>query len=185
MNRTAKAVLAVALLVVFSAPGRAQTPEKLTPLKVQVVFSEYEGEKKVANLPYTLLVNASEGKRGERSSIRVGVRVPISTQGKEGLTTQYLNVGTDIDANAESVGGVRYALTLNLRRSFLYSPSEKGDAQYVLPADQPVPMTPMFRHFEAEFRILCKDGETVETTWATDPVSGRVLKVDVTVNVVK
>lgn len=185
MDRTAKVVLATALLALFAIPGRAQEKATLTPLKVQVVFSEYEAEKKVANLPYALLVNAGEGKRGERSSIRVGVRVPISTQGKEGPTTQYLNVGTDIDATAEFVGEGRYALALNLRRSFIYSPSEKTGTQYALPADQPVPTTPMLRHFEAEFQILCRDGETVQTTWATDPVSGRTLKVDVTLNVVK
>jgi hypothetical protein len=33
--------------------------------------------------------------------------------------------------------------------------------------------------------VLARDGQTIQTTVATDPISGRTLKVDVSVNVVK
>ena len=44
----------------------------MTPLKVQVVVSRYDGEKKLASMPYTLLVNA--GDRDNRVTLRMGCR---------------------------------------------------------------------------------------------------------------
>ena len=182
MNRIGRAVAVVALLALVAAASPAQEKPKLVPLKVQVVFSEFEGERKVANLPYSLLANATEGARGERSSLRIGVRVPIRTQTKDGPATQYLDVGTYIDCIAEPYGEGKFALHLNVRRSFIYSPAGDKKSEE-LPAE--VEGTPIFRNFDADFRIILKDGETIQSMWATDPVSGRVLKVDVTLNVVK
>jgi hypothetical protein len=175
--------LFVVLALVIPA-ARAQEKKNYTPLKVQVVFSEFEGEKKVANLPYTLLVNAAEGPRGDPSKLRIGVRVPITTQTKDGPSTQYLNVGTDIDATAEFAAEGKFALYLNMRRSFIHPPGGDRGATDALGSER-VPLTPLFRHFDAELRLLLKDGETAQSVWATDPVSGRVLRVDVTLNVQK
>src|SRR5260370_22890647 len=43
--------------------GEKQTEVKkeITPVRVQVVFSEFEGEKKISSWPYTMLINAVEG----------------------------------------------------------------------------------------------------------------------------
>jgi hypothetical protein len=43
----------------------------------------------------------------------------------------------------------------------------------------------MFRSFRASFVPLLRDGQTVQYTAATDPVSGEVVKIDVTVTVLK
>lgn len=181
-----KLAVAFLLAVLLASAARAQEKEKAqVPVKVQVVFSEYEGEKKVATFPYTLLVSAAgELRRSDPSKIRVGVRVPIITQGKEGPVTQYLDVGSYIDARAAIQEDGKILLSLNLRRSFIYSPqAEKtGAGGFPVPTSDP---NPIFRNFESEVQLAFKDGETIQTNMATDPVSGRVLKVDVTLNVVK
>ena len=86
-------LIGIALIVLYSAPGlRAQTasaPEasdsaKLGPstgLKLQIVLSEYDGEKRVTSLTYSIPVSIENGKTGGRfSSIRTGVRVPVMTE---------------------------------------------------------------------------------------------------------
>jgi hypothetical protein len=44
---------------------------------------------------------------------------------------------------------------------------------------------PSFRSFRTNFSALLRDGQTTQHTSATDPVSGEVMKVDVTLNVMK
>jgi hypothetical protein len=187
MNR--RIAIGVALLLLMATAGRAQekaaaAKDKLTPLKVQVVFSEFEGEKKVASLPYTLLVNASEElRRSGDAMIRVGVRIPIITQVKEGPAVQYIDVGTNIDADAEIQPEGRFLLVLSVRRSFVYSP--EGEKRLPEVSSQVASGNPILRSFDARFHLLLKDGETIQSTLATDPVSGRVMKVDVTLTIVK
>lgn len=182
MNR--RIAIAVALLLLLATAAGAQEKGKLIPLKVQVVFSEFEGERKVASLPYTLWVNAAdEVRRNEVSKMRVGVRIPILTQGKDGPAVQYIDVGTNIDAMAAAQSDGRFLLELGVRRSFVYSP--EGERKLPEVSSQVASGNPILRNFDAEFRLLFKDGETIQSTMATDPVSGRVMKVDVTLAVAK
>ena len=100
---------ALGLLVVLacSAVAAAQENAKpkpddptpaVIPLRVQVVFTEYDGEKKkVTNLPYTFTVNADERRARPGSQIRTGARIPVAT-GKDQYT--YLDVGTNVDCSA-------------------------------------------------------------------------------------
>jgi hypothetical protein len=44
---------------------------------------------------------------------------------------------------------------------------------------------PVIQQFSSELDVLIRDGQTLQTTVATDPVSGRVTKADVTVNIMK
>src|SRR5712664_4793009 len=99
---------------------KAETPAT-TPVKVQIVFTEFEGDKKVKSLPYTLYINAPDAPEWHSSSfvkLRVGSRVPVYTGGTTGSMT-YLDVGTNIDARAAySVDG-RLLLQLNVERSWV------------------------------------------------------------------
>ena len=148
--------IGVALLLLLATAGKAQEKGKLTPLKVQVVFSEYEGEKKVASLPYSLWVNAAEELRGsEASKVRVGVRIPIITQGKDGPATQYIDVGTNIDVAAAALTDGRFLLELGVRRSFVYSP--EGERRLPEVSIQVASGNPILRNFDAGFRLLLKD----------------------------
>src|SRR5271168_2683180 len=69
--------------------------EKITPVKVQVIWEEFDGDKKVKSLPYVLSVNAGPHRDYQISKLRVGTKVPSHT-GKDGAL-QYIDVGTNID----------------------------------------------------------------------------------------
>ena len=154
-----------------------QAKKDITPLRVQVVFNEFDGEKKISSLPYTLLVNSDVN--GPLASIRMGLRVPINTGGTPGGMT-YLDMGTNIDGRAESREDGRFLLSLSVERSSAYSPQRNLPDIRPAGSDNPVIQT-----FRSQLNLLVRDGQTIPTTVSTDPVTGRVIKVDVTVNAIK
>jgi hypothetical protein len=165
-----------------AAPGKPG----LTPLKVQVVLTRYNGDRKVSSLPYTIAVTATPGRREAPVSLRMGVQVPVPattyTPGaaKEGnpSTYTYRNVGTNIDCWASPTDDNRFNISLNVEQSSVYSEEQRRQTGSTI--DQPV-----FRSFNLQFNVILADGQTSQNVAATDPVSGEVLKIDVTVNVVK
>ena len=173
----------VAMLVLCLMPLAAQEPSKpastakpddhtpsVTPLRVQVVFSEYDGEKKIANLPYTFTVNADERRASPSSKLRNGVRIPLTT-GKDQYT--YLDIGTNIDCSATMQDDGRFKLQLALERSS------------IAPETQAASGNPVVRNLRVDLNPVLKDGQSVESVASTDPLTGHVYKVNVTVNVVK
>ncbi|HVS74091.1 MAG TPA: hypothetical protein VHE23_01600 [Candidatus Acidoferrales bacterium] len=181
----------LALFVLGSVPLHAQdkpkqtdAPKPFIPLRLQVVFTEFEGDKKVSSQPYTIFTNS--GDQG-RTQMRMGVRVPVYTGGKETQAQfQYIDVGTNIDCKVLAAEGGQFRMELNLERSSAYStsgPVEKaGDARSELQASSSQPTLRTFRSFVT---LLLHDGQTLQSNMATDPATGRVLKVDVTLTVVK
>ena len=158
---------------------KTQTKRDITPLRVHVVIAEYEGDKKISSLPYTLLVNA-EQRRGDRASIRMGLRVPISSGANQ---FQYQDVGTNIDGWSGKLDDGRFVLHLGVERSSTYrsSAAKTGENE----GSQVVPAQPVIQQFKSDLDVIVRDGQTVQSTVATDPVSGRVTKVEVTANVMK
>jgi len=172
-------VLLVTLLLAFSGIAVAQETAKpkpdehtlaVIPLRIQVVFSEYDGEKKVTNLPYTFTVNANERRAKPNSQIRIGARVPIST-GKDQST--YMDIGTNVDCSATLEDDGRYKLQMALERSSV-SPDAQSSSS-----------NPVLRTFRVDLNPVLKDGQTVESIVSTDPLSGHVYHVSVTLNVIK
>ena len=51
--------------------------------------------------------------------------------------------------------------------------------------DTPLANVPAFRTFKSTFVPILRDGQTAQYTAATDPVIGEVVKIDVTVTVLK
>src|SRR5713226_4203111 len=83
---------------------------RTTPVKVQIVFTEFEGDKKVKSLPYTLYINAPDApdlKSSTWAKLRIGSRVPVYTGGNTGNMT-YMDVRTNIDARAAHIGEGRF-----------------------------------------------------------------------------
>jgi hypothetical protein len=171
-------------------PGGRKTPAPV-PLKVTVVLSRYQGEKRISSMPYVLGVMASGWGAGPKTALRMGVEVPvaqtrITTDGKPGPVSSYSyrDVGTNIDCGAtfdESRPGIfQLALTVSDSSVGLDTPKRAGGG------DGPVtPDLPSFRNFNSSFTALLRDGQTMQYTSATDPVSGEVMKIDITVNVMK
>lgn len=196
MKKTILAVM-IALLVVTLPRLRAQDKEKstdaaksaetekiITPLRVQVVFTEFDGEKKISSLPYTLLVNADE--RSAPAAVRMGLRVPIETSGGTAGNKQfqYQDVGTNIDGRAEKTGDGRFLLRLGVERSSVYAPGTEGKSAAVGGSEISSAL-PIVQIFRTQANLLIRDGQTIQSTVATDPVTGHMLKVDVTLNVLK
>ena len=175
-----KHLLAVLAFVAIAASGtvaqEASKPKSdsptppLTPLRVQVVLSEYDGEKKVSSLPYTFTVNADERRARPGSLIRNGVRIPV-TMGKEQYT--YVDIGTNLDCSATLQEDGRYKLQISLDRSSV-SPESSGGSG-----------VPVIRQLRIELNPVVKDGQTVESMASTDPLTGHVHHVSVTLNVLK
>lgn len=189
-------VLAAALILAATAAGQAQDtpaaaqsartqPAALVGVKVQVVISRYQGEKKISSLPYVLGVVVN----GAKTSLRMGVDVPVistvfSSTAKDGVANvpttsyNYRSVGTNIDCQAESAAGDYYKLMMTVTDSSVQL--ETGDRAKPL-----APNAPMFRSFNSSFQLLLRDGQTTQYTSATDPVSGEVTKIDVSLNAIK
>ena len=156
-------------------------------LKLLVTFTEQEGEKKVASLPYTFFVQAAEAAPGSPwTKVRTGSRIPVYA-GKEG-GMQYIDVGTNIDARGLASGEGRYDISLLLERSWVEGDVLVPGSQLAGRAPEAAPgpfKEPIIRQFKTELSLAVRDGQTVQTTQAADPLSGRVLTITVTMNVVK
>ena len=117
--------------------------------------------------------------------MRVGSRVPVYV-GKDG-GMQYIDVGTNIDARGFPADEGRFDIYLNLERSWVEGdvlvPAEKSPT--AVDANSGHFKEPIIRQFKTELNLTMRDGQTIQTTQAADPLSGRVLTITVTMNVVK
>ena len=186
-------VMVVSLAATMRGQEKARTVEEpgpITQLKLQIVLTEMDGTKKISSLPYVLHVLASEGdfvSRQMSTQLRTGFRVPMATGSSKDNTSTYqlIDVGTNIDSSARSLGDGRYKLHLTVDRSTVVPiGGEDTTAQGI--ANQEVRnAVPLIRQFRNSFELLVRDGQTVQATVASDPASGHVLMMDVTINVEK
>jgi hypothetical protein len=195
-------VLIVTLFVVSAASVRAQETQPapqtasrapaaaLVPLKVTLVISRYQGDKKLSSLPYTLMLTANER---QTTRLRLGTQVPVvstvfaaTAAGKEATAPlqsyNYKDVGTNIDCEASTAPDGAFKLSLTIADSSVYYPdrTETTVASAITAAGAPA-----IRSFSSTFNILLRDGQTSQYIAATDTVSGQTLRLDATVNVQK
>jgi hypothetical protein len=164
---------------------RTASPRRASiPLKLQIVYTRSLGEKKIGSTPYTLSVNAD----GRPSRLRMGVEVPIqvaTVKDSAMVQTQYRNVGNNLDCAAEQLDfEERFRVFCTFEHSSVYSAEGRGSTSSVGDVSMGNNM-PAFRSFKSEANVILRDGQTTQYTVATDPVSGEVLKIDVTLNVVR
>jgi hypothetical protein len=193
--------LALALLVVSPtssvgaqesqpAPPGASRAAAQVPLKVTLVISRYQGEKKLSSLPYTLMLTANER---QTTRLRLGTQVPVvsavfgaSSAGKDASVPMqsysYKDVGTNIDCEASTAADGAFKLTLTIADSSVYYPDRTETA---VTSSITATGAPAFRSFNSTFNILLRDGQTSQYIAATDPVSGQTLRLDATLNVQK
>jgi hypothetical protein len=169
-----------------SQPAGAR-PRPKVQLKLTLVFSRYQGEKKLSSVPYVVPVTTND----VTTSIRMGTRVPVvSTVFAAGAPAgsvpqasyNYQNVGTEIDCSAGTLDDSgTFLFNVTVSDSSVYYP-DKSEAA---PTPGPVSGIPAFRNFSAKFSAVLRDGQTTQYVAATDPVSGQVVKIDATLNLVK
>ena len=157
-------------------PAAAPAPAAVA-LRVTVVISRFQGEKRVSNLPFTLTLNS-----GDRTSLRMGADVPVpQATVKDGTmlsSYSYRGVGTQIDANAAPIlddGRVRLSLTVNDSQVSIEDSPDAGSMRGL----------PRFQNFISTTALLLRDGQTMQYTAATDKVTGEVVRVEVMLTVVK
>ena len=169
-----------------SAAPKSAAPPVAVPLKLQVVISRYQGDKRISSLPYTLSVTANDP-RAQGSSLRMGAQVPILSRSPQAdnkdkdatvATVQYRDVGTNIDCNAMSMAEGRFRVSITIDDSSVLG--DEPSAQQGLASGRP-----SFRSFRSSETLLLKDGQTTQFTTATDKLNGEVVKVDGTLTVVK
>jgi hypothetical protein len=189
------AILAV-LIVAFGAvalPAGSQeksssSPEakKMIPLKIVLVFEEFDGQNKVVSLPYSFYVNANDNNHGRQASIRSGLRVPVSVGANSDKNTiQYQDVGANMDCSAETPEPGLFELQLTVQRSWLFTADENKGSTNPSNAVLGTGGNPIIQQFSSFYTLVMRDGQTVEASTATNPINGRVMKVLVTMNVVK
>lgn len=162
------------------APPNARTAQPVS-LKVSLVFARYQGDKKISSVPHVLWVTANQN----RTSLRMGTQIPVPSTvfGKEGERSQsytYKDVGTNIDCGASTASDGLFRLVLTVEDSSVYFPDQSEAA-----AKFATTGAPAFRNFTSTFTLFLRDGQTAQSTSATDPVSGQVTKLDATINVQK
>lgn len=181
-------VLAFIALHVFQATAQEKTKpadgaKTVLPLKVTVVFTEYDGEKKLSSLPYALFLRTEENFPARRfiGTLRMGVRVPIWTGSKDAAIT-YQDIGSNLDCSVQPTEDGKYVLDMTVERSSLYPNAATTDEHS---AEQRPGEHPLVRTFRASLALMLRDGQTTQSTVATDPLNGHITKVDVTLNVLK
>jgi hypothetical protein len=156
-------------------------PRPSVPIKVQIVFTEFDGDKKISSMPYTFMAIADEKVGGYYSaSVRTGVRVPVE-MGSKDQQTIYMDIGSNIDCGIRSEEDGRFHVYLIFDRSTLYpNKSSEGERMVASPNGQP-----LIRQFRTSDNMILKDGQTSENIMSTDPLNGHTLRVSVTINVQK
>ena len=157
------------------------------PLKVQLTLSRFMGEKKISSTPYMLGVLSN----AQKTSLRMGVQVPVATTvfgpKTDGVASipqssySYRDVGTNIDCQAQDVGNGLFSLVMLIEDSSIQldkSPDSADEKKIMRDV-------PAFRSFRASFSMVLRDGQTMQYASATDPISGEVMRIDVTLALAK
>jgi hypothetical protein len=177
-------------------PTRNRTQAAAVPLKVTIVLSKYQNDKRVSSLPYELTVVTNNGP----SRIRMGTQVPVAGMGASVPATpapspaagapspqkigpfSYREVGTNIDCLARELDSGRFGVTVTIEDSSLYEDSQRtGEGAKV----QKVEGVSSLRTFRTTNQLVLRDGQSSEFTAATDKVTGEVIKAAVTLTVVR
>ena len=148
------------------------------PLKLNVVISKYQNDKKLSSLPYSLSLNSN----GNIIRLRMGAQVPYATstvsEGKPVPGYSYRDVGVSIDASVGvSEPGV-YRIDLTVEDTSISTSSQVQGAPSITGV-------PIFKTFRTSNAVMLRDGQTTQLTTAADPISGDTMRVDVTLNLVK
>ena len=162
-------------------PKSEERAKPTVPVKVQILFTEYDGEKKISSMPYSFMAIADEKLGGYYStSLRAGIRIPIEIDGKDQKTT-YLDLGSNIDCGVRSEDDGRYRVYLSFERSSLF-PNKSAEGERLVSEPNGLPLLRQFRSSET---LVLKDGQTMENILSTDPLNGHSLRASVTINVQK
>lgn len=157
--------------------AKASNDQSVSHVRIDLLLTEYDGQKKISSLPYTIYAESRPQRGGPPARLRMGVRVPGPADSSGSF--QYVDVGTNIDCNAWTAGEGAYDVSISVNRSSIYLPSQAEGQQ--IPASGRM----VIRNFSTDFYLKLHDGETTDGTSAADPLNGHILKISVTLHVIK
>jgi hypothetical protein len=183
MTRAAVAFLVLASAAAGQEKGETERAQKLvTSLKVQMLVTKTLGDKKVSRLSYSFPCNTADPKL----SLSLGVEVPVPVRKADKVEFQYRNVGANIECEASALSDGRFNLRFAFEHSSLYSVGAKAGTP--LPEqtlESRVDNPTIFRTARSLFNAVLRDGQTTQAVAGTDPLTGEIVTVDVTLAVVK
>jgi len=166
---------AAASLGAARAGAQEQEAEKAPGRRLNVRFEErrQHGNSETASRSCTLSLHADAG--GAR--FFVGAQVLITVNESEALTRLFKNAGVTAEVTATTLPDGRYRLDARFEES---SPLARGeDAGPAPPAENPI-----LRVVKSESAVTLREGETVPFASAVDPVTGEIVRIDLTVTAV-
>jgi len=183
MARTAVVFLVWASAAAGQEKAEAERPQKLvTSLKVQLIVTKHLGDKKVSSLSYSFPCNTADPKL----SLSLGMEVPVPVRKADKVEFQYRNVGANIECEASGLPDGRFKLHLAFEQSSLYSVGVKtGTPVPEQTLESRVDNPTIFRTARSLFNPVLRDGQTMQAVTGTDPLTGELVTVDVTLGVVK
>lgn len=183
MARAAVVFLALASAAAGQDKGEVERSQRLvTSLKVRMLVTKHLGDKKVSSLAYSFPCNTADPKL----SLSLGVEVPVPVRKAEKVEFQYRSVGANIECEASALSDGRFNLRFAFEQSSLQSVGATaggpGQEQTLESrADNPT----LFRTARSLFNAVLRDGQTTQAVAGTDPLTGEIVAVDVTLTVVK
>jgi hypothetical protein len=170
------------------APGAAAVTQ-LPTFKVDLLFLRFQGTQRTSSMPYSLLVDSGTDLRmAPTTQLRIGIDAPTgrttsrASDGAVLTVPEYKYVGTNIDCRAEYRGTTTYRIFLNLEDYSFASPTLTGEATATPPRPR---FDYAIRRFAVTNTLTVRDGQAVQFSVGTDPITGETIRAEVTVTAVK
>ena len=166
------ALLATAATSAQESPAKAEEAEKAPGKRLRVQFRETRerGQSTTATQLSTLALHAD----AKPARIFVGTLVTYTVADRDAPTTTFRNAGVDGRVTVVTLPDGRYRVDARLEKAWVLAPS----AGTAAPATGDNPVLQVVR---GESKLTLREGETVPFASAVDPVTGEVVRIDLTV----
>jgi hypothetical protein len=156
----------------------AASTQVFVPLKLNIVVSKYQAEKKLSSLPYSISLNSTNTPARIRMVAEVPVPTITASEGKPVQSYSYRDVGLSIDARAVYQAPNLFRVEVTVEDTSISTPSQVQGAPSITGI-------PIFKTFRASNTVMLRDGQSTQLMSAGDPIGGETMRVDMTLNVVK
>ena len=100
------------------------------------------------------------------------------------LEFQYRNVGANFECEARPQADGRFGVRIGFEQSSLYPSGDKAPTTEGM-LESRAANPPLFRTTMGQLNVVLREGQTTQAITGTDPVSGEVTTVDITLTVLK
>ena len=156
--------------------AKASDQQNKSHVRLDFLFTEYNGDKKISSLPYTIYAEAVSRGGPRPGRVRMTDNVPVPQGGD-------VTLETDIDSQTSVNDDGSYDLEAVTSQHTVDSATDGQVEPNALPGAGGA--RPVNRNLWAQFNLKLHDGQAAEGLSATNPLNGHVLKITVTLHVLK